>query len=535
MNTTSKLLEISNLYVSFDKGNKEIEAVKGITLNVERGEAVGIVGESGSGKSVTALSILKLLPYPYAWHKDGSIKFKDNDLLNASDKTIRAIRGDKIAMIFQEPMTSLNPLRSIEKQISEVLEIHKGIKGKEARKRVLELLEKVGLNEAESRLKALPHELSGGQRQRVMIAMALAGEPELLIADEPTTALDVTIQAQIIELLLKLKEEMNMALILITHDLSLVKKATTKLYLMKNGKIVETGKTKDVLTNPRHEYTKRLIASVPKGEPLNVSLDSELLLKTDKLNVHFPLKKNFWGKPLSYIKAVNDIDLNLKQGTTLGLVGESGSGKTTLGLALMRLISSKGTVVFNSSNLSNLGFKKLKPFRKDMQIVFQDPFGSLSPRMSIGDIVTEGLAVHKIGLNHQERLKIAANVLEEVGLDKSALNRYPHEFSGGQRQRISMARALILKPKLIIFDEPTSALDVSIQAQIIDLLKTLQNKYNLTYIFISHDLKVVKALAHEIAIMKDGKIIEFGTSFEVFKNPKNDYTKNLIASAFDFV
>ena len=531
----TNLLEISNLSVAFGKGENTVNAVKNISFNIARGESFGLVGESGSGKSVTALSILKLLPYPYASHPTGSIKFHNNELINASDNTMRDIRGDKIAMIFQEPMTSLNPLHNISKQILEVLEIHKNITGKAAHNQVLDLLHKVGLSEASERLKALPHELSGGQRQRVMIAMALAGEPELLIADEPTTALDVTIQAQIIKLLLKLKEEMNMALLLITHDLAIVKKATTKIALMKAGEIVETGKTEEVLANPKNQYTKDLIAAVPKGEPLENISNNTNLLEAKNIKVYFPLSKNFWGKNKDFVKAVDNVDITVKKGSTLGLVGESGSGKTTLGLALLRLLKSFGTIVFNNNNINGLSYKNLKPFRKNMQIVFQDPFGSLSPRMSIGEIIAEGLNVHKIGKDKAERLELVKKALLEVGLDIDVINRYPHEFSGGQRQRIAIARAIVLKPDLIIFDEPTSALDVSVQAQIIDLLKKLQAKHNLTYIFISHDLKVIKALANEIAIMKNGKIVEFNSAANVFKSPKCDYTKTLISSAFDII
>ncbi|WP_319483558.1 ABC transporter ATP-binding protein [uncultured Cohaesibacter sp.] len=529
--SSQPLLSVRDLSVAFLQDGKEQLAVDRISFELEKGETMALVGESGSGKSVSALSILKLLPYPAASHPSGQILFDGIDLLNAPDKTLRAVRGNRISMIFQEPMSSLNPLHTVEKQIGEVLSIHHGMGEKQARERVLELLNDVGIREPEKRLKSYPHQLSGGQRQRVMIAMALANEPELLIADEPTTALDVTVQAQILELLRSLQKTHGMALLFITHDLGIVEKLADKVCVMTKGEIVERGPTKELFANPTHPYTRHLLNSEPSGEARPVADDAPVLLETDDLKVWFPIKRGFMRKIVGHIKAVDGISLSIRTGETLGIVGESGSGKTTLGLALLRMISSEGPIVFQGHHLDGLNSKAMRDKRGDMQIVFQDPFGSLSPRMSIAQIVDEGLAIHAPELSEEERDAKVVAVLREVGIDPDTRHRYPHEFSGGQRQRISIARAMVLEPKFVMLDEPTSALDMSVQAQVVDLLRDLQAKHGLTYLFISHDLKVVRALSNRVIVMRNGKVVEEGTVERIFKAPETDYTKALMAAA----
>ncbi|MFS2152248.1 ABC transporter ATP-binding protein [Rhizobium sp. Rhizsp42] len=527
------LLSVRNLSVAFHQGGATSVAVDGISFDVNKGEVVALVGESGSGKSVSANSILRLLPYPSASHPSGEILFKGKDLLKASDKALREVRGNDITMIFQEPMTSLNPLHNIEKQIAEILELHQGIKGQAARTRVLELLNQVGIREPEKRLKAYPHELSGGQRQRVMIAMALANRPELLIADEPTTALDVTVQAQILELLRQLKGQHGMSMLFITHDLGIVRKFADRVCVMTKGKIVETGTVEEVFTNPQHQYTRHLLASEPRGEPPLADRSKPIVMQGSDIKVWFPIKAGLMRKVVDHVKAVDGIDLSLRAGQTLGVVGESGSGKTTLGLALTRLISSEGRISFVGKDIASYSFTEMRPLRNQLQVVFQDPYGSLSPRMSVGDIIAEGLKVHERGLSYEERDRRVCWALEEVGLDPTTRWRYPHEFSGGQRQRIAIARAMVLKPRFVMLDEPTSALDMSVQAQVVDLLRDLQQKHDLAYLFISHDLKVVKALANEVIVMRFGKVVEQGPSADIFRAPKDDYTKALMAAAFN--
>ena len=507
-------------------------AVTGASFDIDKGETVALVGESGSGKSVTALSVMKLLP-PSAFHPAGEILFKGKDLLTASDKELRAVRGNDISIVFQEPMTSLNPLHTIEQQVGEILKIHRGMHENAARRRVLELLEQVGIREAASRLSAYPHQLSGGQRQRVMIAMALANEPDLFIADEPTTALDVTVQAQILKLLADLQKQTGMALLFITHDLGIVRKIAKRVCVMTDGKIVEQGPTEQIFSAPQHAYTKHLLAAEPKGDPPHADLAAPVVMQADQVKVWFPIRRGFFRKTVGYIKAVDGVDIAVREGQTLGVVGESGSGKTTLGLAIMRLISSEGRIVFLGKPIDVRTFKEMRPLRSQMQIVFQDPYGSLSPRMSVGDIVGEGLKVHAPEISAAEREARVARALGEVGLDPSTSHRYPHEFSGGQRQRIAVARAMVLEPKFVMLDEPTSALDMSVQAQVVDLLRDLQRKRNLAYLFISHDLKVVRALANDIVVMRAGKVVESGTAARVFDAPESDYTKALMAAAFE--
>ena len=502
-----------------------------VSFSLAKGETLALVGESGSGKSVSALSILKLLPYPAASHPSGEILFDGQDLLHADDKTLRSVRGNRISMIFQEPMSSLNPLHTVEQQIGEVLSIHHGMGENQSRARVLELLEDVGIREPEKRLKSYPHQLSGGQRQRVMIAMALANEPELLIADEPTTALDVTVQAQILELLRDLQKSHGMALLFITHDLGIVEKLADKVCVMTEGQIVEKGPTAEIFANPTHAYTRHLLGSEPSGKALPVADDAPILLTTDELKVWFPIKRGLLRKTVGHIKAVDGISLSIREGETLGVVGESGSGKTTLGLALLRMISSNGPIVFQGTYLDRLDNRGMRTRRGDMQIVFQDPFGSLSPRMSIAQIVAEGLAIHAPDLSPEERDGKVVSVLEEVGIDPATRHRYPHEFSGGQRQRISIARAMVLEPKFVMLDEPTSALDMSVQSQVVDLLRDLQDKHGLTYLFISHDLKVVRALSNRVLVMRQGKVVEEGDVEQIFDAPQTDYTKALMAAA----
>ncbi|NIJ40784.1 microcin C transport system ATP-binding protein [Parvibaculum indicum] len=532
---SAPLVDVKNLSVAFRSEGEEILAVDRISFDIRPGETVALVGESGSGKSVSALSILQLLPYPQASHPGGEIMFEGRNLIGADEKTMRAIRGNKIGVVFQEPMTSLNPLHTIERQVGEVLQLHKGLRGERLRARVLELLDKVGIPDAQDRLGAYPHQLSGGQRQRVMIAMALANEPDLLIADEPTTALDVTVQAQILALLKKLKDEMGMALLLITHDLGVVRKMSDRVFVMTKGEIVEQGETETVFDNPQHAYTQRLLASEPKGRALGGAEDAPVIMETDDLKVWFPIKRGFLRRTVGHVKAVDGISLTVRRGRTLGVVGESGSGKTTLGLALLRLLSSEGPVRFEGRDIQGLKQNELRPLRRRMQIVFQDPYGSLSPRMSISQIVEEGLIVQGLGLTPDERRERVSSALQEVGIDPAAQDRYPHEFSGGQRQRIAIARAMALEPHFVMLDEPTSALDMSVQAQIVDLLRDLQKRMNLGYLFISHDLKVVRALSDDIIVMRNGKVVEVGTADEIFDHPKTDYTKALMAAAFDLV
>jgi microcin C transport system ATP-binding protein len=530
---TEPLLSVQNLSVAFHQAGKTSLAVDDVSFDIHKGEVVALVGESGSGKSVTANSILKLLPYPSASHPSGRILFGGKDLLSATPDRLRAVRGNDITMIFQEPMTSLNPLHSIEKQIGEILLLHQGISGEAARARILELLHQVGIRNPEQRLTAYPHELSGGQRQRVMIAMALANRPELLIADEPTTALDVTVQAQILELLQSLKEQHGMSMLFITHDLGIVRRFADRVCVMTKGKIVEAGPTAEIFANPQHAYTRHLLASEPRGTPPETDIAKPVVLEAQDMKVWFPVKAGLLRRTVDHIKAVDGIDLTLRAGQTLGIVGESGSGKTTLGLALTRLISSKGRISFVGKSIDAYSFKQMKPLRNQMQIVFQDPYGSLSPRMSVGDIVAEGLSIHEPGLSADARDLRVCEALSETGLDPETRWRYPHEFSGGQRQRIAIARAMILKPRLVMLDEPTSALDMSVQAQVVDLLRELQRKHDLAYLFISHDLRVVRALANDMIVMRNGKVVEQGPSQQIFADPQADYTKALLAAAFD--
>jgi microcin C transport system ATP-binding protein len=530
---TEPLLSVRDLSVAFHQGGQTSLAVDRVSFDIARGEVVALVGESGSGKSVSANSILRLLPYPAASHPSGEILFEGRDLLKASDAELRAVRGNDITMIFQEPMTSLNPLHTIEQQIAEILELHGDITGAAARARILELLNQVGIREPEKRLKAYPHELSGGQRQRVMIAMALANRPELLIADEPTTALDVTVQAQILELLAELKREHGMSMLFITHDLDIVRKFADRVCVMTKGRIVESGPVEEIFTRPQHEYTRHLLASEPKGDPPPADHGKPVIVEGDGVRVWFPIKAGFLRRVVDNVKAVDEVSVKLRAGQTLGIVGESGSGKTTLGLALTRMISSQGRIAFAGSDINQYSFKAMRPLRRHMQIVFQDPYGSLSPRMSIADIVAEGLRVHEPSLSAEERDARVAEALEEVGIDPLTRWRYPHEFSGGQRQRIAIARAMVLKPRFVMLDEPTSALDKSVQAQVVDLLRDLQAKHDLAYLFISHDLKVVKALANDIVVMRNGKVVEQGPAAEIFEHPQDPYTQKLLAAAFD--
>jgi len=529
---TEPLLSIRDLSVAFGMGRREVLAVDGVSFDIAKGETMALVGESGSGKSVTALSVMKLLPYPAARHPSGVIRFNGRDLLAMPENEIRKVRGDDITIIFQEPMTSLNPLHTIEKQIGEVLLLHRGLSGQAARKRIIELLEQVGIPDPPGRLGSYPHQLSGGQRQRVMIAMALANEPELLIADEPTTALDVTVQAQILKLLKDTQQRLGMSMLFITHDLGIVRKIADKVCVMQRGKIVEQGPIGRVFTAPEHPYTKALLAAEPKPDPAPPRPEAPVVVKTDDLKVWFPVKRGLMRKVVGHIKAVDGVSVELRKGETLGVVGESGSGKTTLGLAILRLISSKGPIVFMGNQLQGLTFKEMRPFRRDMQIVFQDPYGSLSPRMSVSDIIEEGLWVHHPKLDADERERRVVAALNDVGLDPDTRHRYPHEFSGGQRQRIALARALVLEPTFIMLDEPTSALDMLIQAQMVDLLRDLQKKRDLTYLFISHDLRVVAALASRVLVLRNGKMVEEGAAAELFKSPKSDYTRALFAAAF---
>ncbi len=530
---TDPLLSIRDLSVAFGTGSREVLAVDRVSFDIGKGETVALVGESGSGKSVTALSVMKLLPYPSAHHPSGTINFQGKELLGMPEDEIRQVRGNDITIIFQEPMTSLNPLHTIEKQIGEILLLHRGMSGEAARKRIVELLGQVGIPDPEGRLGSYPHQLSGGQRQRVMIAMALANEPDLLIADEPTTALDVTVQAQILKLLKDTQVRLGMSMLFITHDLGIVRKLADKVCVMQRGKIVEQGPVERVFTAPEHPYTRALLAAEPKPDPAPPRPDAPVVVSTDDLKVWFPIKRGVLRKTVGHIKAVDGITMELRKGETLGVVGESGSGKTTLGLAILRLISSDGPVVFMGHTIQGLKFKEMRPYRRDMQIVFQDPYGSLSPRMSVSDIIEEGLWVHHPHLNAGERERRVMAALNDVGLDAETRQRYPHEFSGGQRQRIALARALVLEPTFIVLDEPTSALDMLIQAQMVDLLRDLQKRRDLTYMFISHDLRVVAALASRLLVLRNGKMVEEGAAAELFKRPQSDYTRALFAAAFN--
>lgn len=529
----TRLLDVTDLSVTFGEGARAVEAVRGVSFHVERGETVALVGESGSGKSVSALSILGLLPYPLARHPSGSIKFRGQELLAAEPSVMRDLRGEDISMVFQEPLTSLNPLHAVGNQIAEIITTHHAKSKAQVQARVVELMELVGLGAQVSRLKNLPHEFSGGQQQRIMIAMALANEPDLLIADEPTTAVDVTIQAQILKLLADLQKKMGLGILFITHDLGIVKRTADRAYVMHQGKLVEHGVTADIFANPQHDYTKRLLASEPKGRPLGADAGATTLMAARDMKVWFPIKAGVIRRTVGHVKAVDGVDLCVKTGHTLGIVGESGSGKSTLARALLRLERGTGVVDFKGQDIMALNAKTVRPLRSAMQIVFQDPFGSLSPRMSVGEIIGEGLEVHAAKLTRSDRRQRVIAVLEEVGLDAAMMDRYPHEFSGGQRQRISIARALVLKPELIVLDEPTSALDVSVQAQIVDLLRELQKKHGLTYVFISHDLKVVRALAHDVMVMRAGLVVEQGSADAIFDAPAEAYTRALMNAAFN--
>jgi microcin C transport system ATP-binding protein len=527
------LLEVEDLTVGFALEGRTVEAVRGVGFSLDRGETLALVGESGSGKSVTALSILQLLPYPKAFHRRGSIKLEGRELLGAGEAVLSRIRGNRIGMVFQEPMTSLNPLHTVERQVGEVLAVHRGMGQAEARPRVLELLRLVRLQDAERRLDAYPHQLSGGQRQRVMIAMALANEPDLLIADEPTTALDVTIQAQLLRLLGELQQRLGMAMLLITHDLTIVRNVAHRVAVMKDGLIVEAGPVAEVFREQRHPYTRMLLAAEPKGRAVPVAGTAAEVVGARDIRVHFPIQRGLLKRTVGHVKAVDGVSLQVRAGETVGVVGESGSGKTTLGLALLRLTASKGTIEFDGRSIEGWSWTRMRPLRREMQVVFQDPYGSLSPRLSVGQIVEEGLRIHEIGGDAAGRRAMVAQILEEVGLEPSMMDRYPHEFSGGQRQRISIARAMVLKPRFVVLDEPTSALDMSVQAQIVDLLRELQSRHGLAYLFISHDLRVVRALSHHIVVMKDGIVVEDGPVEQVFAAPRHAYTRALMAAAFE--
>ena len=528
----SALVRIRDLSVDFSSAGARARAVSGVSFDIERSETLALVGESGSGKSVTALSILQLLPYPVASHPSGTIEVDGTDMIGASRRMLRQIRGNRVSMIFQEPMTSLNPLHTIGRQVAEVLTLHRGLSRRQALGRARDLLEMVALGETAKRLKAFPHELSGGQRQRVMIAMALACEPDLLIADEPTTALDVTVQAQILKLLTALQRRLGMAMLLITHDLAIVRHIARRVCVMRGGAIVEEGATERIFETPSHPYTRELLAAEPRGAPLAVDRAAGQVLACNDLKVHFPIKAGVIRHTVGHVKAVDGITLSVRAGQTVGVVGESGSGKTSLALALLRLASSRGSITFEQRSIQGLTFGKMRPLRQRMQIVFQDPFSSLSPRMTVRQIIEEGLKVHRLdGANGRQALIDA--VLEEVGLEPAMQERYPHEFSGGQRQRISIARALVLKPRLVVLDEPTSALDMSVQAQIIDLLRALQARHRLAYLFISHDLKVIRALCHEVIVLRDGQVVEQGPTEQIFEAPRTAYTRALLAAALD--
>jgi microcin C transport system ATP-binding protein len=522
------LLEVQNLSVSFRQDGATTAAVRGVSFTLNRGETVALVGESGSGKSVTALSTVSLLGD--SAQVTGSVTYDGQQMIGASDALLRKVRGNDISFIFQEPMTSLNPLHTLERQLSESLSLHQGLSGPAARERIIDLLNKVGIRDPESRLDAYPHQLSGGQRQRVMIAMALANKPDVLIADEPTTALDVTIQAQILDLLAELKDSEGMGLLFITHNLGIVKRIADRVCVMKDGEIVESGPTAEIFANPQHPYTIKLLGAHAVGKPGPVPENAPEIVSTQHLKVWFPIQKGLLKRTVGHVKAVNDATITVRAGETLGIVGESGSGKTTLALAIMRLIASQGGITFMGRDIRAWSNRELRRLRKDMQIVFQDPFGSLSPRMTCAQIIAEGLSIHKVDPERAPR-DLVAEVMVEVGLDPGVMDRYPHEFSGGQRQRIAIARAMILRPKLLVLDEPTSALDMTVQVQIVDLLRNLQAKYGLAYLFISHDLNVVRAMSHKVMVMKQGDVVEYGEAQTLFERPQTDYTKTLMKAA----
>jgi microcin C transport system ATP-binding protein len=524
------VLSVRDLSVTFRQDGRDIPAVRGVTYEIGPGETLALVGESGSGKSVTALANVGLLPD--AARVGGSIRFDGDEMVGADARRLLKVRGNDISFIFQEPMTSLNPLHTVERQITESLSLHQGLTGVAARDRVLDLLTKVGIRDPETRLSAYPHQLSGGQRQRVMIAMALANGPKLLVADEPTTALDVTIQAQILELLADLKRAEGMSMLFITHDLGIVRRVADRVCVMQNGEIVEQGPTDRVFADPQHPYTRRLLAAEPAGSPDPVPAAAPQILETKGLRVWFPIQRGLLRRTVGHVKAVNEASVTLRAGETLGIVGESGSGKTTLALAVLRLISSQGPIVFRGTDISRARSRDLRALRREMQIVFQDPFGSLSPRMTVEEIVAEGLGVHGLPTGADAR-QMVADILTEVGLQPEMMHRYPHEFSGGQRQRIAIARAMILRPKLVVLDEPTSALDMTVQVQIVELLRSLQRRHGLAYLFISHDLRVVRAMAHRIAVMKDGDLVEYGPAAQILESPTQSYTRALLTAAFD--
>ena len=527
------LINVRNLSVEFRSGENSHLAVSGIDFSIGKGETIALVGESGSGKSVSALSIMRLLPYPAARHPTGEIYFEGKDLLKVPGAVMRDIRGGRISIIFQEPMTSLNPLHTIEQQVGEILRLHMGLSEAEAKSRTLDLLRKVGIRDAEKRLGAYPHQLSGGQRQRVMIAMALANEPDLLIADEPTTALDVTIQAQILALLKDLQRELGMAMLLITHDLGIVRKMADRVYVMNAGAIVERGTVREIFEAPKHAYTRHLLAAEPKGQPPAGNPHGPVVVEADNLKVWFPIKRGLLRRTVDHVRAVDGVSFKLRAGETIGVVGESGSGKTSLGLAILRLISSQGPIVYMGKRIDGLSAKQMRPLRHEMQIVFQDPYGSLSPRLSVSQIVEEGLLIQDPGLTFAQRRERVSQALSEVGIDPSAQDRYPHEFSGGQRQRIAIARAMVLEPHFVMLDEPTSALDMSVQAQIVDLLRDLQRKHDLSYLFISHDLRVVRALSNYVIVLRNGVVVEEGPTSAIFEQPREAYTQALLSAALN--
>ncbi len=524
------VLEVRDLSVSFRQDGGDIDAVRRVSFAIAKGETLALVGESGSGKSVTALSTVELLPDSASI--SGSVRYKGREMIGADAKTLHAVRGNEISFIFQEPMTSLNPLHTLEKQLAESIELHQGLTGSSVRARIVELLDKVGIDQPEARLKSYPHQLSGGQRQRVMIAMALANGPELLIADEPTTALDVTIQAQILDLLAELKDREGMSLLFITHDLGIVRKIADRVAVMKDGEIVESGRSADIFANPRHPYTRLLLAAESTGLPAPVPEGAPVVAEATELRIWFPIQRGLLKRTVGHIKAVNGASFQVRAGETVGIVGESGSGKTTLALAVMRLIASQGPILFMGRDIQGLRAREIRPLRRDMQIVFQDPYGSLSPRMTAEEIIAEGLGVHAIDPGRDKR-ELVAEIMGEVGLDPDSMHRYPHEFSGGQRQRIAIARAMILRPKLMVLDEPTSALDMTVQVQIVELLRQLQARHRLAYLFISHDLRVVRALAHQVLVMQAGDIVEAGPAAQIFDAPESDYTRALMAAAFE--
>jgi microcin C transport system ATP-binding protein len=531
--SSDPLLEVKDLSVTFAQGKDGPLAVDHISFSLKRGRTLALVGESGSGKSITALSITRLLAATAARHPSGEIHFAGRNLLQLDEAELQKIRGKAITMVFQEPMTSLNPLHTIEQQIGEILHLHGSLDRSSARDQIIALLQEVGIADPALRLSAYPHQLSGGQRQRVMIAMALANRPDLFIADEPTTALDVTVQAQILKLLKDLQRRYGMAMLFITHDLGIVRKIADDVCVMQRGKIVEAGPVAEIFSHPTHAYTKALLAAEPKGEAIVTQPDAPVILRAEDMRIWFPIKRGFMRKTVGHVKAVDGLSLQLRAGQTLGIVGESGSGKTTLGLALIKLIRSQGLIEFDGARIDQLSAAQMRPLRAHMQIVFQDPFGSLSPRMSIADIVGEGLAIQRPELSYEERRDYVAHALADTGLDPQAMDRYPHEFSGGQRQRIAIARAMVLEPRCVVLDEPTSALDMSVQAQIVDLLRDLQRRRNLAYLFISHDLKVVRALANDLIVMRQGQIVESGPAADIFSHPQHEYTKALFAAAFN--